>query len=80
MNIVNIYVIKISLITEAVQEQMAASATAMISAVDDSSPPDALPLDKNKEDFQPLGLQIQHIPVQNGPPRPDMNSSAEMHR
>lgn len=61
---------------EAVQEQMVASATAMNSAVGDSSPPDGLPLDKSKEEFQPLGLQIQHLPVENGPHGPDINSSA----
>lgn len=72
-----LYAIKIPLITEAVQEQIAAaSATAMNSAVGDSSPPDGLPLDKSKEEFQPLGLQIEHIPVQNGLPGPDINSSA----
>ncbi|XP_074286669.1 protein NARROW LEAF 1-like isoform X2 [Silene latifolia] len=59
----------------AVQEQVAASVTAMNSAVGDSSPTDGLPLDKSKE-FQPLGLQIQHLPIENGPPGPDMNSSA----
>ncbi|XP_021722794.1 uncharacterized protein LOC110690279 [Chenopodium quinoa] len=61
---------------EAVQEQIVASATAMNSAVGDSSPPDGLPLDKSKEEFQPLGLQIQHLPLENGPPGPDINSSA----
>ncbi|XP_021757352.1 uncharacterized protein LOC110722393 [Chenopodium quinoa] len=61
---------------EAVQEQIVASATAMNSAVGDSSPPDGLPLDKSKEEFQPLGLQIQHRPLENGPPGPDINSSA----
>lgn len=60
----------------AVQEQMAASATAMNSAVGDSSPHDAVPMDKGKDEFQPLGLQIQHIPMENGPSGPDMNSSA----
>ncbi|KAK9741328.1 hypothetical protein RND81_03G097900 [Saponaria officinalis] len=60
----------------AVHEQVAASVTAMNSAVGDSSPTDGLPLDKTKEDFQPLGLQIEQLPVENGIPVPDMNSSA----
>lgn len=60
---------------EAVQEQMAASATAMNSVVGDSSPPGGLPLDKSKEEF-PLGFRLQKLPVQNGPPGPDMNSPA----
>ncbi|GAB4854768.1 Protein NARROW LEAF 1 [Ancistrocladus abbreviatus] len=54
----------------AVQEQRAASATAVNSTVGDSSPPE-----KKGEEFEPLGLQIQHIPIESGPPGPDMNSS-----
>lgn len=54
---------------------MAASATAMNSVVGDSSPPGGLPLDKSKEEF-PLGFRLQKLPVQNGPPGPDMNSPA----
>ncbi|KAL3503725.1 hypothetical protein ACH5RR_038174 [Cinchona calisaya] len=56
----------------AVQEQRAASATVAGSTVGDSSPPDVmLPKDKS----QPLGLNIQQIPVEDGACFPDMNSS-----
>ncbi|XP_028098399.1 protein NARROW LEAF 1-like [Camellia sinensis] len=56
----------------AVREQRAASATAVGSTVDDSSPPDiVLPKDK----VEPLGLHIQHIPLEDGAVGPDMNSS-----
>uniref|UniRef100_A0A5B7C4I1 Trypsin family protein n=1 Tax=Davidia involucrata TaxID=16924 RepID=A0A5B7C4I1_DAVIN len=56
----------------AVQEQRAASATAVGSTVGDSSPPDVmLPKDK----VEPLGLHIQHIPLEDGAGAPDMNSS-----
>ncbi|KAL8143838.1 hypothetical protein V2J09_016870 [Rumex salicifolius] len=57
----------------AVHEQMAVSATVVNSTVGDSSPLDKL----NKEEFEPLGLQIQHIPIENRPVAgPDMNSPA----
>ncbi|KAA8523460.1 hypothetical protein F0562_009883 [Nyssa sinensis] len=56
----------------AVQEQRAASATAIGSTVGDSSPPDVL-LPKDKA--EPLGLHIQHIPLEDGAGCPDMNSS-----
>ncbi|KAI7989245.1 Protein NARROW LEAF 1 [Camellia lanceoleosa] len=56
----------------AVREQRAASATAVGSIVDDSSPPDiVLPKDK----VEPLGLHIQHIPMEEAFFGPDMNSS-----
>ncbi|XP_059666653.1 protein NARROW LEAF 1-like [Cornus florida] len=56
----------------AVQEQRAASATAVGSTVGDSSPPDVvLPKDK----VEPLGLHIQHIPLDDGAGGLDMNSS-----
>ncbi|CAL5342980.1 unnamed protein product [Camellia sinensis] len=56
----------------AVREQRAASATAVGSTVDDSSPPDiVLPKDK----VEPLGLHIQHIPLEDGAVGPDKNSS-----
>lgn len=48
----------------AVQEQRAASATAIGSTVGDSSPPDgATTKDKAEGKFDSLGLQIQHIPL-----------------
>ncbi|KAJ7982001.1 Trypsin family protein [Quillaja saponaria] len=48
----------------AVQQQRAASATAIGSTVGDSSTPDGLlPKDRAEDKFEPLGLQIQHIPV-----------------
>lgn len=56
----------------AVREQRAASATAVGSTVDDSSPPNiVLP----KDNVEPLGLHIQHIPLEDGAVGPDMNSS-----
>ncbi|KAI8025742.1 hypothetical protein LOK49_LG02G02404 [Camellia lanceoleosa] len=55
-----------------VREQRAAAATAVGSTVDDFSPLDiVLPKDKVK----PLGLHIQHIPLEDGAVGPDMNSS-----
>lgn len=48
----------------AVQEQRAASATAIGSTVGDSSTPDGLlTKDKAEDKFEPLGLQIQAIPL-----------------
>ncbi|CAL0326423.1 unnamed protein product [Lupinus luteus] len=48
----------------AVQEQRAASATAIGSIVGDSSTPDgSLPKDKGEDKFESLGLQIQSIPL-----------------
>ncbi|XP_057948124.1 protein NARROW LEAF 1 [Malania oleifera] len=61
---------------EAVWEQRAASATAIDSTAQDSSPADRLPLkQKVEEKFEPLGLQIQQIPSEGGPSYLDMNSS-----
>ncbi|KAL5543810.1 hypothetical protein UlMin_007594 [Ulmus minor] len=58
----------------AVQEQRAASATAIGSTVGDSSPPDLiLPKVKLEEKFEPLGLQIQHIPLGVEPSSPSRN-------
>lgn len=52
----------------AVQEQRAASATAIGSTVGDFSPADGiLPKENIEEKFEPLGLQIQHIPVEVEP-------------
>ncbi|KAF5459626.1 hypothetical protein F2P56_019561 [Juglans regia] len=52
----------------AVQEQRAMSATATATAigstVGDSSPPDGMLMDKVEDKFEPLGLQIQHIPLE----------------
>ncbi|OIW11668.1 hypothetical protein TanjilG_10814 [Lupinus angustifolius] len=48
----------------AVQEQRAASATAIGSIVGDSSTPDgSIPKDKGEDKFESLGLQIQSIPL-----------------
>ncbi|KAK4439604.1 protein NARROW LEAF 1 [Sesamum alatum] len=56
----------------AVQEQRAASMTVVGSSAGDSSPPDVmLPKDKS----EPLGLHIQHIPLEDGVGGPDINSS-----
>ena len=56
----------------AVQDQRAASGTAVGSTVGDSSPPDiTLPKDK----VEPLGLHIQQVPLEDGAVGPDMNSS-----
>ncbi|KAL8135442.1 protein NARROW LEAF 1 [Apium graveolens] len=56
----------------AVQEQRAASATAVGSTVGDSSPPEiVLPKDK----AEPLGINIQQIPVEDGIGGLDVNSS-----
>ena len=50
------------------QEQRAASATAIGSTVGDSSPPDGLlPKEKPEEKFESLGIQIQHIPLEGEP-------------
>ncbi|KAF2309257.1 hypothetical protein GH714_001401 [Hevea brasiliensis] len=58
----------------AVQEQRAASATAMCSTVGDSSPPKAvLPEDKVEDKFESLGLQIEHIPLEVEPSNQEMN-------
>lgn len=60
----------------AVQEQRAASATAIGSTVGDSSPPDGMHLkDKAEDKFEPLGLQIQHIPLEVEHPSPETNPS-----
>lgn len=59
----------------AVQEQTAASATAIGSTVGDSSTPDGiLPKEKAEEKFKPLELQIQHIPLEAEPSSPARNS------
>ncbi|XP_022848332.1 uncharacterized protein LOC111370721 isoform X2 [Olea europaea var. sylvestris] len=56
----------------AVQEQRSASMTGVGSNAGDSSPPDVmLPKDKS----EPLGLHIQHLPLENGAGGPDINSS-----
>jgi hypothetical protein len=60
----------------AVQEQRAMSATAIGSTVGDSSPPDGmLPKDKAEDRFEPLGLQIQHIPLEVERGSPTVNPS-----
>ncbi|XP_043688866.1 protein NARROW LEAF 1-like [Telopea speciosissima] len=58
----------------ALQEQKNASAGGVDSTVGESSPaegtqpqPQPQPKDKTKEIFEPLGFNIQHIPVDNGP-------------
>lgn len=57
------------------QEQRAFSVTAIGSTVGDSSTPDGiLPKEKVEEKFEPLGLQIQHIPLEVEPCSPTRNS------
>ncbi|KAA3467864.1 Trypsin family protein [Gossypium australe] len=61
---------------EAVQEQRAASAAAIASTVGDSSTPDRVLLkDKSENKFEPLGFQIQHIPLEVDCNSPEMNPS-----
>ncbi|XP_075646727.1 protein NARROW LEAF 1 isoform X1 [Castanea sativa] len=60
----------------AVQEQRAMSATAIGSTVGDSSTLDGmLPKDKPEDKFEPLGLQIQHLPLEVERSSPTMNPS-----
>ncbi|XP_030474898.1 protein NARROW LEAF 1 [Syzygium oleosum] len=60
----------------AVQEQRAASATAIGSTVGDSSPPDGIMgKDKTDEKLDSLGLQIEHIPLEVEPSSSEMNPS-----
>lgn len=64
------------LFTEAVQEQRAASAAAIASTVGDSSTPDRVLLkDKSENKFEPLGFQIQHIPLEVDCNSPETNPS-----
>ncbi|KAL2331112.1 hypothetical protein Fmac_018693 [Flemingia macrophylla] len=57
----------------AVQEQRAVSATVIGSTVGDSSPPEGvLPKDKAEDKFEPLGFQIQSIPLGVVPSSQDM--------
>nr|XP_023889851.1 uncharacterized protein LOC112001899 isoform X2 [Quercus suber] len=59
-----------------VQEQRAMSATAIGSTVGDSSTLDGmLPKDKPEDKFEPLGLQIQHLPLEVERSSPTMNPS-----
>ncbi|OWM88529.1 hypothetical protein CDL15_Pgr002296 [Punica granatum] len=59
-----------------VQEQRAASATAIGSTVGDSSPPEGITMkEKAEEKFESLGLQIQHIPLDVEPSSAEMNVS-----
>lgn len=52
----------------AVQEQTTVSATIIGSIVGDSSPPDTtLPKEKSEEKSEPLGFQIQHMPIEVEP-------------
>ncbi|XP_028760461.1 protein NARROW LEAF 1 [Neltuma alba] len=63
----------------AVQEQRAASATAIGSTVGDSSTPDGiLTKDKTEDKFEPLGLQIQSIPLGVEPSSQEMKPSIDM--
>ncbi|XVF18269.1 hypothetical protein REPUB_Repub11eG0006600 [Reevesia pubescens] len=60
----------------AVQEQRAASAAAIASTVGDSSPPDGVILkDESENKFEPLGFQIQHIPLEVDCNSPETNPS-----
>ncbi|KAG8386604.1 hypothetical protein BUALT_Bualt03G0165700 [Buddleja alternifolia] len=56
-----------------VQEQRAASMTVVGSSAGDSSPPPDVMLPKDKS--EPLGLHIQHIPLEDAAGGPDINSS-----
>ncbi|CAI9756753.1 unnamed protein product [Fraxinus pennsylvanica] len=56
----------------AVQEQRTASMTVVGSNTGDSSPPDVM---LPKDISEPLGLHIQHIPLEDGAGGPDINSS-----
>ncbi|CAA2987747.1 Hypothetical predicted protein [Olea europaea subsp. europaea] len=56
----------------AVQEQRTASMTVVGSNTGDSSPPDVM---LPKDVSEPLGLHIQHIPLEDGAGGPDINSS-----
>lgn len=58
------------LLLVAVQEQRAASTTAMGSTVGDSSPKE-----KSEDKFESLGLQIQHIPLEVERTSPETNIS-----
>ncbi|XP_030494367.2 protein NARROW LEAF 1 [Cannabis sativa] len=59
----------------AVQQQRAASATVIGSTVGDSSTtPDRIHPKEKAEKFEPLGLQIQHIPLDVEPSSPARNS------
>ncbi|KAL9254862.1 NARROW LEAF 1-like protein, partial [Drosera capensis] len=55
----------------AIQERRAASGTEAIPAAGDSPPPV-----EDREGFGSLGLQIQHLPVENGHIGPDINAPA----
>lgn len=60
-------------------EQRAASATAMGSTVGDSSPPDGiLTKDKTEDKFEPLGFQIQSIPLGVEPGSEEMKPSIDI--
>lgn len=60
----------------AVQTQRTASATAIGSAVEDTSPPDEMLLkDKVDDKFESLGLQIEHLPLEVEHSNPKINSS-----
>lgn len=60
----------------AVQEQRTASATFMGSIVGDSSTPDGMhPKDRAEDKFEPLGLQIQSIPLGVEPNSQEMKPS-----
>ncbi|XP_047163236.1 protein NARROW LEAF 1-like [Vigna umbellata] len=60
----------------AVQEQRTVSTTVIGSTVGDSSPPDGmLPKEKGEDKYEPLGLQIQSIPLGVAPSSQDMKPS-----
>ncbi|GLT61455.1 hypothetical protein SLA2020_341600 [Shorea laevis] len=59
----------------AVQEQKAASATAIGCIVGGSSPPETIRKDKSENKYEPLGLQIQHIPLEVERCSAEMNPS-----
>ncbi|KAK4285725.1 hypothetical protein QN277_002381 [Acacia crassicarpa] len=62
----------------AVQEQRAASATAMGSTVGDSSTDCMLTKDKTEDKFEPLGFQIQSIPLGLEPSNEEVKPSIDV--
>ncbi|GLT81083.1 hypothetical protein SLA2020_524880 [Shorea laevis] len=59
----------------AVLEQTAVPATVIASTAGDSSPLEAIQKDKSENKFEPLGLQIQHLPLEVESCSPEMNRS-----
>ncbi|KAK8622548.1 hypothetical protein V6N13_117458 [Hibiscus sabdariffa] len=64
---------------EAVQEQRAASVAAIASTVGDSSTPERVLKDKSENKIEPLGFQIQQIPLEVDCNSPETNINPEFH-